>query len=117
MLTYLENRRAELGSIVSDITDIKVGVPKAVDTDSDFFKDWSLGVLPELDESIVLGNLERASTVSYEYTYVFAGKTYHVYQVLGVDGYNGYVFTYTALESEYAEHIDEIKTILGKVDF
>ena len=117
VLTYLENRRAELSSIVSDITDIKVGVPKAVDTSSDFFKDWSLGVLPELDESIVLGNLERASTVSYEYTYVFAGKTYHVYQVLGVDGYNGYVFTYTALESEYAEHIDEIKTILGKVDF
>ena len=117
VLTYIENRREELQHIVSDVTDIKVGVPKAVDTDGEFFSDWSLDVLPELDESIVFGDLARESTVSYEYTYVFAGKTYRVYQVLGVDGYNGYVFTYTALEAEYEEHIDDIKTILGKVKF
>ncbi|MBQ7387468.1 MAG: hypothetical protein IJW03_04805 [Clostridia bacterium] len=117
VLTYIENRRAELASVVSDITDIKVGVPKAVDTNGEFFEDWSLDVLPELDETIVFGNLKRESIVSYEYTYVFAGKTYHVYQILGVDGYNGYVFTYTALDGEYSEHIEEIMTILGKVDF
>ena len=56
--------------------------------------------------------------LAYEYTYRLDGVTYHVYQVLIVESaINGYVFTYTALESEYAEHIDEIKTILGKVDF
>ncbi len=117
VLSYIENRRSELSELVGDINDIKVGVPKAVDTSGEFFEDWSLDVLPELDESIKFGNLSRESTVLYEYTYVFAGKTYHVYQVLGVDSYNGYVFTYTALEDEYSEHLDEIMTILGKVDF
>ncbi len=117
VLTYIENRITELSSIVSDIKSIKIGVPKAVDTESEFFDDWSLDVLPELDTTIVFGNLKSESVVSCEYTYTFAAETYHVYQILGVDGYNGYVFTYTSLDSEYPEHIDEIMTILRKVNF
>lgn len=117
VLTYLENRRAELSLISSSVKDIKVSVPKAVDTESDFFKNWTMDVLPELDESTVFGNLSYSSIVAYEYTYEFAGSTYHVYQVLGIDSWNGYVFTYTARESEFAEHLEEIKTILKKVKF
>lgn len=117
VLTYIENRRTELLGVVDGITDIKIGVPKAVDTSGEFFKDWSADVLPTLDESIVFGNLGRESIVSYEYTYEFAGSTYHVYQVIGTDSYSGYVFTYTATEDEYSEHIDEVMTILEKVRF
>ena len=117
ILEYLENRHAELAMVASNVTDIKVSVPKAVDTESEFFDEWSLGVLPELDTTTVFGNLAYTSIVAYEYTYEFAGETYHVYQVLGVDSYSGYVFTYTAKEAEYAEHLDEIKNILKKVEF
>ncbi len=56
--------------------------------------------------------------LAYEYTYTFEGVDYHVYQVLIVEGaVNGYVFTYTAREEHYAEHMGEINTILGKIKF
>ena len=54
---------------------------------------------------------------SYEYTYSLLGKGYHVYQVLIVDGYDGYVFTYTAKEADYATHLKEAEAILKKVKF
>lgn len=117
VLTYIENRRSELSSVVSNIEDIKIGVPKAVDTNGEFFKNWSADVLPELDETIVFGDLGRESIVSYEYKYEFSGTAYHVYQLIGTDSYNGYVFTYTATEEEYSAHIDEVMTILKKVRF
>ena len=67
--------------------------------------------------SVVLGDLGAYKVASYEYTYKYNGVTYHVYQVMGVDNFNGYVFTYTATEDEYESHIDTIKTILEKVRF
>ena len=54
---------------------------------------------------------------AYEYTYDFAGNTYHIYQVLIVDGYDGFVFTYSAPNEAYDAHIDEAMTILGKMTF
>lgn len=55
-----------------------------------------------------------------EYTYEYNGKTFHVYQIFCVDGgliQNGYIFTYTALEENYDDHIEDIKRILEKVNF
>ena len=51
------------------------------------------------------------------FTYEFAGRVYHVYQVMGVDAWNGYVFTYTALDGEYAEHLEAVSDILGRIKF
>ena len=55
-----------------------------------------------------------------EYTYVYGGKTFHVYQVFFVGGgliKNGYIFTYTALDDNYSSHIADINRILAKVKF
>ena len=44
-----------------------------------------------------------------------------MYQVIVIDGwtlsYKGYVFTYTAKESNYDLHLDEISKIIDKVRF
>lgn len=118
VLDYLLGRRDDLSIICDNFTDIKIGVAKAVDTSSDYFKDWPLSILPEYDETLVFGDLSQAGNiVSYEYTYEHGGNVYHVYQVIGANNFYGYVFTYTALEGEYAEHLDEIETILKKVKF
>lgn len=92
---YWKIRKEELSKIVGEITEIKVNEPTEV------------------------GNANYA--FSFEYTFVYNGETYHVYQVLAVEGFflfqDGYVFTYTAKEANYATHIDSIKTALEKVDF
>ncbi len=54
---------------------------------------------------------------SYEYTYSINGVKYHVYQVMIVSGMNGYVFTYTAYDELYGEHLEEAKTVLRKIGF
>jgi len=54
---------------------------------------------------------------AYEYTFSFGGTTYHLYQVLIVDGYDGFVFTYSAPEAVYSSHIDEMQTILNKLGY
>ena len=117
ILDYLAARHDDMAAITTDFTDIAVKVSTSVNTDTDYFKNWSITTLPEVDESLKLGNLDPKNTVSYEYSYTYRGVRYHVYQVLGVDRFNGYVFTYTATEEEYATHLDEIKTILEKVKF
>ena len=98
---YWENRREQLSAYVTDITEISVN---NTNTDGD-------GV------AVVFGNLDSAKVASYEYTYEFGGTVYHVYQVMGVDSWNGYVFTYTATESEYALHLEQIAAILSAVRF
>ena len=54
---------------------------------------------------------------SFEYTYTLGGVDYHVYQVLIRKGMNGYVYTYTATEANYATHIAEAKSILSEIEF
>ena len=98
---YWENRREQLSAYVTDITEISVN---NTNTDGD-------GV------AVVFGDLDPAKVASYEYTYMFDGTLYHVYQVMGVDSWNGYVFTYTATEDEYALHLDQISAILSAVRF
>jgi len=117
IVTYMSMRRHELSGIVTDITDIKVSVTTEYDKNSEIFSEenWEITVMPTVDTNIKFGNLSNIA--AYEYTYVYNGVTYHVYQVLGVDMFSGFVFTYTATEQEYSKHLDEIKTILEKVDF
>ncbi len=98
---YWNLRREELSGFVTDIVEIAVN---NTNTDGD-------GI------AVVLGDLKSDMVASYEYTYVYGDTVYHVYQVMGVDLWNGYVFTYTATEDEYSQHLDEITAILEKVKF
>ena len=88
---YWENRKAELEALFGAVT------------------------LIEETESTKIGNSKRAA--AYEYTYVCAGTTYHVYQVLAITTFNGYVFTYTAAEDNYGAHIDTVNKIAEKIVF
>jgi hypothetical protein len=60
---------------------------------------------------------EGLDAVSIEYSYELFGESYSVYQVLIVDGYTGYVFTFTAKTADYAELLPEAQTILYKLKF
>ncbi len=92
---YWENRKEELEAIFGEITVIRE------------------------NEAATLGNSEQA--FAYEYTYEYNGKTYHVYQVLAVAGniflQNGYVLTFTTQDVNYTSHIEEIQTVITKVNF
>lgn len=88
---YWKNRRAELEGLFGTVTEISVDTPA------------TLG--------------ESDGAFSYEYTYTYAGKVYHVYQILAIEGFNGYVFTYTASDAVYGEHIDTVKIICDKVSY
>ncbi len=87
---YWENRKNELEEIATDLTVIRE------------------------NENTALGNSKRA--YAYEYTYVYNGSTYHVYQILGITTFNGFVFTYTAKESNYSSHLPEVEKIIEKVE-
>lgn len=117
ILDYLKLRKEEMQVIATDFSDVAITLATEIEEGSGVLDNWKFDVKPSYDEAITFGNLEKGSIIVYEYTYVFDGRMYHVYQLMGVDSINGYVFTYTALENEYHEHIDEIKTILEKVKF
>ena len=56
--------------------------------------------------------------LAYEYTYVYEGVTYHVYQIHIVQSAtNGYVFTYMAREENYEEHLAEMQAVLDKIEY
>ena len=101
---YWEKRKAEL-SVVADKT-----------TDSEGNE---VSTVEEVEGGIsVKVELQGVTwAYSYEYTYSLGGKDYHVYQVLIVKGMNGFVFTYTASEADYAAHLDEAKKILAKIGY
>ncbi len=69
------------------------------------------------DKKVVLGNLGVSAVMAFEYTYTFEGKAYHVYQVMGMNTMNAFVFTYTSLESEYSTHLGTVDVILSKIKF
>ena len=54
---------------------------------------------------------------AFEYTYSLGGEVYHVYQVLIRNVMDGYVYTYTAKEANYATHIEEAVSILSEIGF
>ena len=98
---YLSTRLEELGAIVSDITIIQ---HKNDD-----------GTLSNFNPKDSLGNAKSAA--SQEYTFVYNGVTYHVYQVCAITTFNGFVFTYTATEENYYKNLDTVKKIAEKVEF
>ena len=92
---YWEFRKSELSAYVDSITDIT-----------------------ENPHEIEFSNAKNAAAC--EYTYVYNGKTFHVYQIFCVSGgliQNGYIFTYTSTNDNYDLHIDDINRILEKVEF
>ena len=70
-------------------------------------------------ETVQFGNAKAG--YAYEYKFTYNGNTYQVYQVLVIDGfalsYSGYVFTFTAKEANYPLHVDEINSVIQKVEF
>ena len=102
--SYWQKRKADLTPFVDKTVD---GEGKEITT------------LKEVEGGIsVAVELEGVKwAYSYEYTYRLEGEEYHVYQVLIVKGMNGFVFTYTASEADYASHIDEAKGILSRIEY
>jgi hypothetical protein len=86
---YWQNRKNELSEIVTDIKEISTGT------------------------QVKLGN-SRAAWL-YEYTFVYNNTTYHIYQVLAITVFSGYVFTYTAAEENYAANLETVAKISEKV--
>lgn len=111
--TYVLRRLGELESIVSDIKyDLMYeenGEPMYDPNGNQVVK----------YTTITFGNAKAAN--AYEYTFTYNGESYHVYQVIIIDGwalsYKGYVFTYTAKEANYSLHYDDVMKIIEKVDF
>ena len=91
---YWNTRKGELETIFGTVTEVKI--------------EHRVGKL---------GNLAENTTSTFEYTYSHGGVTYHVYQLLGVDNFSGYVFTFTTTEDLYAERIAEAMDIAARVDF
>ena len=117
IIDYLKLRKDELSAFATDFTDVKIQLATDINPESEVYKNWQFDTLPEKNEGLTFGDLEKNQIILYEYKYTFNGRIYCVYQMMGVDNLNGYVFTYTALEEEYNAHIDEIKIILEKVRF
>lgn len=118
ILHYLNKRHEDMAAITENFTDIKVSVTTNYNKESSVFDTWAISVMPEVDSSLSFGNLEKKTTASYEYKFTYAGTEYHVFQVLGVGRFDGYVFTYTATEDEYSTHLYEVMEIIkSKVNF
>lgn len=97
---YWKKRKDELTRIVGEVTEITIDEVNA-----------------DGEVKVKLGNLASDRVAAYTYTYVYAGVTYKVYQVMGVNLTTGFTFTYTAPIDEFDAHLDEIKTVLDKVRF
>lgn len=112
---YFERRLKELAEMgASEVT-----VIEREKSDGSLTKDpipSKLGQLPEAGY-----NTEYNFVFDLEYTYVFDGVKYHVYQVIGIKGgvftADGFVFTYTATEESYASHLDAVIAMRDKVNF
>ena len=98
---YLSRRIEELGAIVSDVTVIQ--------------HENSDGTKTNFNTNVSFGNAKSAA--SQEYTFVYNGVTYHVYQICAITTLNGFVFTYTATEENYSKNLETIKKIIEKVEF
>jgi len=98
---YLNRRIEELKVIVTDVNIIKH--INADGTESNFNADDSLG--------------NSKSAASQEYTYVYNGTAYHVYQVCAITQWDGFVFTYTATEENYYKNLDTVKKIAQRIEF
>ena len=110
---YIERRQRELEEIGA------TNFTLLTDLTAEGFKNGKpskLGNVPEGDVQT-----DRGYAFEFEYTYNYGGETYHVRQIICAKGNifsaDGYVFTYTAKESNYLTHMDEVNTIISKVEF
>ena len=89
---YYERRKGEIEALFGTVTDINEGQINAPGASQAYF---------------------------YEYSYDYNGVTYHVYQVILIAGFPaaGYVLTYTAPDSAYSAHLQEVKKMISKVSF
>ncbi len=108
--TYWEHRLGEIEKIADKTTN---GEGKEVTT----VKELAALVDVTADVFGETGGISVKWAYSFEYTYTLYGVDYHVYQVLIRKNMNGYVFTYTAEEANYAAHIEEAKAILSEIEF
>ena len=118
IIDYIKTRKSQLESIFGEVTDIKLELeklPELTEENKDIFNGFDIE--PTANPDIKFGTLAKTQTIVYEYSYAHLGVTYKVYQILGVNSYNGYVLTYTATADEYESHLTTLKTILGKVNF
>jgi len=124
---YMMQRKEELLQIVTDfewITEYaKDEKGEIVLDDNDnpvlSYNEHALGNLPKRD------NQYNWSLV-FEYTYTYGGERYRVLQILATDvsaadlvlsQAKGYVFTYTAKESIYAQHKAEVDEMIKRIEF
>ena len=112
---YFERRLEELAEMgATEVTVIAREKPDGTTTVEPMAS--KLGQLPEAGY-----NAEYNYAFDLEYTYVFEGVKYHVYQVMGVKANlivaDGYVFTYTATEENYAAHLETVIAMRDKVNF
>ncbi|MBQ8321344.1 MAG: DcrB-related protein [Clostridia bacterium] len=118
ILEYIEQRKSELESLFGEVSDIAIKLetlPDMSGENADMFS--SFDISPTADPDITFGNLEKNRIIRYEYSYTYNGRVYRTCQLFGVSRWDGFVFTYTAEESEYGTHIDEIERILQEVKF
>lgn len=99
--SYLNRRIDELKNIVSDINVIQY--------------ESSDGEKSNINPNDSLGNAKSAA--SQEYTFVYEGVKYHVYQICAITTFNGFVFTYTATEENYQKNLETVRKIIEKVEF
>ena len=103
---YWANRRESLIAVVD-----KVINPESGESESSF---------SEIKAPYKLEVTGADAAVAYEYSYTLDGTEYRVYQVLmrhGTIGGHVYVFTYTAPVTSYESHLDEMNSILNKIEF
>lgn len=117
IIDYLKARKESMQGLTKDFRDIKITLATKIDPESTVYNDWSFDVMPVQDEELCFGNLQNNRIICYEYEYSYNGKIYRVYQIMGVNTFNGFTLTYTAETDTYAQHIDEIKAIAEKVIF
>ncbi len=118
IVDYLKTRKTELEGLFGEVSDITIGFKTAPDLEGETANLFDgFDVDPVAIDDIKFGDLPENKLVVYEYSYSHLGIKYHVYQILGVDSFAGYVLTYTATEDEYALHLDTLDMILEKVKF
>lgn len=103
---YWESRKSALSEFATNLTVIAENKTNV--------KNETTGAY---SSDITFGNLELNRVAMYEYTYDFAGETYHVYQLLGWTATDGYVFTYTAKAANFDAHLEDVMTVIEKVRF
>jgi len=100
---YFDTRISELTKVVSNYKEISRELT-------------NVGEHPS-EKKIVLGNLADSAVMGFEYSYTFEGKSYRVYEIMGMNTKNAFTFTYTAVEGEYSSHLPTIEKIIEKIKF